>query len=75
MTLNFTYFCSNGQDAVAVAFCEAKLLALLRRQQWAHENLQNRDICVLVRNARSAAYRRALATIILEHQESDLEFL
>jgi ribonuclease P/MRP protein subunit POP1 len=66
---------SNGQDAVAVAFCEAKLLAVLRRQQWAHENLQNRDIYVLVRNARSAAYRRALATIILEHQESDLEFL
>ncbi|CAN6200730.1 unnamed protein product [Urochloa humidicola] len=66
---------SNGQDAVAVAFCEAKLLAVLRRQQWAHENLQSREICVLVRNVRSAAYRRALATIILEHQESDLEFL
>ncbi|CAL5049774.1 unnamed protein product [Urochloa decumbens] len=66
---------SNGQDAVAVAFCEAKLLAALRRQQWAHENLQSREICVLIRNARSAAYRRALATIILEHQESDLEFL
>ncbi|CAD6216564.1 unnamed protein product [Miscanthus lutarioriparius] len=66
---------SNGQDAVAVAFCEAKLLAVLRRQQWAHENLQSREICVLVRNARSAAYRRALATIVLEHQESDLEFL
>ncbi|XP_066395626.1 ribonucleases P/MRP protein subunit POP1-like [Miscanthus floridulus] len=66
---------SNGQDAVAVAFCEAKLLAVSRRQQWAHENLQSREICVLVRNARSAAYRRALATIVLEHQESDLEFL
>ncbi|TKW23068.1 hypothetical protein SEVIR_4G269200v4 [Setaria viridis] len=66
---------SNGQDAVAVAFCEAKLLAVLRRQQWAHKNLQSREICVLVRNARSAAYRRSLATIILEHQESDLEFL
>ncbi|CAN6193403.1 unnamed protein product [Urochloa humidicola] len=66
---------SNGQDAVAVAFCEAKLLAMLRRQQWTHENLQSRAICVLIRNARSAAYRRALATIILEHQESDLEFL
>ncbi|CAN6162979.1 unnamed protein product, partial [Urochloa humidicola] len=66
---------SNGQDAVAVAFCETKLLAVLRRQQWAHENLQSREICVLIRNARSTAYRRALATIILEHQESDLEFL
>jgi len=66
---------SNGQDAVAVAFCEAKLLAVLRRQQWAHESLQSREICVLVRNARSGAYRRALATIVLEHQESDLEFL
>ncbi|GJN25825.1 hypothetical protein PR202_gb13705 [Eleusine coracana subsp. coracana] len=66
---------SSGQDAVAVAFCEAKLLAVLRQQQWAHENLQNREICVLVRNARSAAYRRALATIVLEQQEADLEFL
>ncbi|XP_062183018.1 ribonucleases P/MRP protein subunit POP1 isoform X2 [Phragmites australis] len=66
---------SNGQDAVAVAFCEVKLLAMLRRQQWTHENLQTREICVLVRNARSAAYRRALATIVLEQQEADLEFL
>ncbi|KAK3120705.1 hypothetical protein QOZ80_9AG0692410 [Eleusine coracana subsp. coracana] len=66
---------SSGQDAVAVAFCEAKLLAVLRQQQWAHENLQNQEICVLVRNARSAAYRRALATIVLEQQEEDLDFL
>ncbi|KAJ1276803.1 hypothetical protein BS78_05G243300 [Paspalum vaginatum] len=66
---------SNGQDAVAVAFCETKLLAVLRRQQWTHENLQGQEICVLVRNARSAAYRRGLATIVLEHQESDLEFM
>ncbi|WVZ49698.1 hypothetical protein U9M48_001032 [Paspalum notatum var. saurae] len=66
---------SNGQDAVAVAFCETKLLAVLRRQQWMHENLQGQEICVLVRNARSAAYRRGLATIVLEHQESDLEFM
>ncbi|KAF8658776.1 hypothetical protein HU200_059262 [Digitaria exilis] len=66
---------SNGQDAVAVAFCEAKLLAILRRQQWVHENLHGREICVLVRNPRSAAYRRAVVTIVLEHQESDLEFL
>lgn len=66
---------SNGQDAVAVAFCEAKLLAALRRQQWTHGNLQSREVCVLVRNARSAAYRRALATTVLEHQESDLAFL
>ncbi|KAL6654279.1 hypothetical protein ACP70R_007744 [Stipagrostis hirtigluma subsp. patula] len=66
---------SSGQDAVAVAFCEVKLLALLRRQQWTHENLQTREICVLVRNARSAAYRRALATIVLEQQKEDLVFL
>ncbi|TVU23492.1 hypothetical protein EJB05_25863, partial [Eragrostis curvula] len=66
---------SSGQDAVAVAFCEAKLLAVLRRQQWAHENLQSQEICVLVRNARSAAYRRALATIVLEQQEADLKFM
>jgi hypothetical protein len=66
---------SSGQDAVAVAFCEAKLLAVLRRQQWAHKNLQSREICVLVRNARSTAYRRAMATVVLEQQEADLEFL
>ncbi|KAL6907812.1 hypothetical protein ACP4OV_001982 [Aristida adscensionis] len=66
---------SSGQDAVAVGFCEAKLLALLRRQQWMHENLQTREICVLVRNARSSAYRRAFATIVLEQQKEDLEFL
>uniref|UniRef100_A0A0E0HPQ2 POP1 C-terminal domain-containing protein n=1 Tax=Oryza nivara TaxID=4536 RepID=A0A0E0HPQ2_ORYNI len=47
---------SSGRDAVAIAFCEAKLLAVLRRQQWTHENLKRKDICVLVRNARSAAY-------------------
>nr|BBF89698.1 ribonucleases P/MRP protein subunit POP1 containing protein-like [Oryza sativa f. spontanea] len=65
---------SSGQDAVAVAFCEAKLLAVLRRQQWrTHESLKRKDICVLIRNARSAAYRRALATIVLEQQEDDLK--
>uniref|UniRef100_J3NA70 Uncharacterized protein n=2 Tax=Oryza brachyantha TaxID=4533 RepID=J3NA70_ORYBR len=66
---------SSGKDAVAVAFCEAKLLAVLRRQQWAHESLQGQEICVLVRNARSTSYRRALASIVLEQQEEDLMFL
>lgn len=66
---------STGKDAVAVAFCEARLLAVLRRQQWDHESMQSREICVLVRNARSTAYRRALATVVLEQQEEDLEFL
>ncbi|KAF0896452.1 hypothetical protein E2562_024316 [Oryza meyeriana var. granulata] len=66
---------SGGKDAVAVAFCEAKFLAVLRRQQWAHESLQRQDICVLVRNVRSASYRRALATIVLEQQGEDTMFL
>uniref|UniRef100_A0A0E0RBZ5 POP1 C-terminal domain-containing protein n=1 Tax=Oryza rufipogon TaxID=4529 RepID=A0A0E0RBZ5_ORYRU len=73
VTMGFVHG-SSGQDAVAIAFCEAKLLAVLRRQQWTHENLKRKDICVLVRNARSAAYRRALATIVLEQQEDDLKF-
>ncbi|KAG8090420.1 hypothetical protein GUJ93_ZPchr0011g28065 [Zizania palustris] len=66
---------SDGHGAVAVAFCEAKLLAVLRRRQWTHESMQHQDICVLVRNAGSTAYRRALATIVLEQQKEDLDFL
>uniref|UniRef100_A0ACD6A0Q1 Uncharacterized protein n=1 Tax=Avena sativa TaxID=4498 RepID=A0ACD6A0Q1_AVESA len=66
---------STGKDAAAIAFCEARLLAVLRRQQWTDESMQGREICVLVRNARSVAYRRALATVVLEQQNEDLEFM
>ncbi|CAM0874160.1 unnamed protein product [Alopecurus aequalis] len=66
---------STGKDAAAIALCEARLLAVLRRQQWTHESMQGREICVLVRNTRSVAYRRALATVVLEQQKEDLEFM
>ncbi|KAI4998983.1 hypothetical protein ZWY2020_054847 [Hordeum vulgare] len=66
---------STGKDGAAVAFCDARLLAVLRQEQWSDESMLGQEICVLVRNARSAAYRRALATVVLEQQEEDLEFL
>ncbi|KAM0951191.1 putative ribonuclease P [Dioscorea sansibarensis] len=60
---------------VAVAFCEAKLLFLLRKQQWNMNKKSRPEIFVLVRNLRSTAYRRALATIVLERQKEDLDFM
>ncbi|KAM0858248.1 hypothetical protein ACQ4PT_047954 [Festuca glaucescens] len=66
---------STGKDAAAVAFCEARLLAVLRRQQWTDESMQGREICVLVRNPRSVAYRRGLARVVLEQQKDDIEFM
>lgn len=66
---------STGKDGAAVAFCDARLLAVLRQEQWNEKSMLGQEICVLVRNARSAAYRRALATVVLEQQKEDLEFL
>lgn len=67
-------FC-NSSKPVAVAFCEAKLLSMLRVQQWNQTQETRPEIFVWVRNMRSTAYRRALATIALEQQKGDLEFL
>ena len=60
---------------MAEAFCEAVLLAHLRKEQWSDLPVKRRrkEIHVLVRNLRSTAYRLALATIVLEQQEEDLE--
>ncbi|XP_039114260.1 ribonucleases P/MRP protein subunit POP1 isoform X4 [Dioscorea cayenensis subsp. rotundata] len=60
---------------VAVSYCEAKLLSLLRNQQWSMNKKSRPEIFVLVRNLRSTAYRRALATIVLEQQKEDLDFI
>ena len=62
---------------MAIALCEAVLLAHLRDDQWKAISVSKRrkEIYVLVRNLRSTAYRLALATIFLEAQEEDLEFM
>lgn len=62
---------------VAEGFCEAVLLAHLREEQWKERpaKRRNMEIYVLVRNLRSVAYRLALASVVLEHQENDIDFL
>ncbi|XP_010914572.2 ribonucleases P/MRP protein subunit POP1 [Elaeis guineensis] len=72
VTSGFVY--GSGKP-VAIAFCEAKLLAMLRAQQWNQTQETRPEIFVWVRNMRSTAYRRAVATILLEQQKEDLEFL
>lgn len=66
-----------SKKLMAEAFCEAVLLAHLREEQWSDLPAKRRrkEIYVLVRNLRSTTYRLALATIVLEHQEDDVEFL
>ncbi|XP_026413202.1 ribonucleases P/MRP protein subunit POP1-like [Papaver somniferum] len=71
-------FVRGSAKPVAEAFCEAYLLAELRREQW--ESMQEKqkkeqEILVLVRNPRSVSYRLALATIILEQKAEDIEFM
>ena len=67
----------NSKKPTAVGFCEAKLLAQLREQQ-SRQTVQGEaraEIRLFVRNLRSAAYRRALATIALEEEREDTEFM
>lgn len=79
----FDCICHAGCDftcskkPVAEAFCEAVLLAHLREEQWNEQPVRKRrkEIYVLVRNLRSSAYRLALATIVLEQEEKDVESL
>ncbi|KAJ8620503.1 hypothetical protein MRB53_029032 [Persea americana] len=69
-------FVRGSTKPAAEAFCEATLLAHLRTEQWGEMQEKGRpDVFVLVRNLRSAAYRVALATIVLEQQQDDLEFM
>lgn len=69
-------FVRGSTKPAAEAFCDATLLAQLRAEQWREMQEKGRpDVFVLVRNLRSAAYRVALATIVLEQQQDDLEFM
>ncbi|RVX09243.1 Ribonucleases P/MRP protein subunit POP1 [Vitis vinifera] len=72
-----TGFVRGSKKLKAGALCEAILLARLREEQWNEMPMKERrkEIYVLVRNLRSTAYRLALATIILEQQEEDVEFM
>ncbi|KAJ3702893.1 hypothetical protein LUZ61_006598 [Rhynchospora tenuis] len=62
-------------DRVSVGFCDIRILAALRRQQYLQTEIKTPDIFVLVRNMKSSAFRRAVATIFLEQQLEDLLFL
>ncbi|XP_068642677.1 ribonucleases P/MRP protein subunit POP1-like [Aristolochia californica] len=69
-------FVRGSTKPVALALCEATLLARLRQEQWGEMQENGRpEIFVLVRNLRSSAYRLALASIVLEDQEADAIFL
>ncbi|CAN4115014.1 unnamed protein product [Withania somnifera] len=70
-----TGFVRGSKKPVAVALCEAVCLAHLREQQWKAVGVRKRrkEIYVLVRNLRSTAYRLALASIVLEQWEDDVE--
>ncbi|MCD7468907.1 hypothetical protein HAX54_007460 [Datura stramonium] len=70
-----TGFVRGSKKPVAVALCEAVCLAHLREEQWKAVGVRQRrkEIYVLVRNLRSTAYRLALASIVLEQWEDDVE--
>ncbi|XP_061339678.1 ribonucleases P/MRP protein subunit POP1 isoform X2 [Gastrolobium bilobum] len=73
-----TTSCVQGSKRlVAEGFCEAVLLSHLRKEQWKEipTKQRRREIYVLVRNLRSVAYRLALASVVLEFQENDIDFL
>ncbi|GFP87150.1 hypothetical protein PHJA_000858700 [Phtheirospermum japonicum] len=72
-----TGFVRGSKKATAGALCEASVLSMLRDEQWKAVPVRQRkkEIYVLVRNIRSTAYRLALATIVLEQQEKDVEFM
>lgn len=72
-----TGFIPGSKKPSAGALCDAVLLAHLRREQWSSvpPNRRKKEIYVLTRNLRSSAYRLALATIVLEHQQEDLDHI
>lgn len=73
-----TSACVQGSKRLAAeGFCEAVLLSHLREEQWKEMPVNQRrsEIYILVRNLRSVAYRLALASIVLEYQQNDTEFL
>ncbi|KAG8653279.1 hypothetical protein MANES_05G007428v8 [Manihot esculenta] len=72
-----TGFVRGSKKPMAEAFCEAVLLAHLREEQWNGIPVKKsrKEIYVLVRNLRSSAYRLAMASVILEQHQDDMEFL
>ncbi|PON75650.1 hypothetical protein TorRG33x02_244990 [Trema orientale] len=72
-----TGFVRGSKKPVVEAFCEAVLLAHLRKVQRKDLAVKQRwrEIYVLVRNTRSRAYRLAFATIVPEQQVDDVESL
>ena len=70
-----SWVCS--KKATAGALCEASVLSRLRQEQWRDVPVRRRrkEIYVLVRNMRSTAYRLACATVVLEQQERDTNFM
>ncbi|OIT07044.1 hypothetical protein A4A49_41115 [Nicotiana attenuata] len=70
-----TEFVRGSKKPVAVALCEAVCLARLREEQWMAVGVRKRrkEIYVLVRNLWSTSYRLALASIVLEQWEDDVE--
>ncbi|KAG7950380.1 hypothetical protein I3843_13G109400 [Carya illinoinensis] len=71
-----TGFVRGSKKPAAEALCEAVLLAHLREEQWKNMSTkQRKEIYVLVRNLRSSSYRLALATIVLERHDQDVEFM
>ncbi|CAH2079236.1 unnamed protein product [Thlaspi arvense] len=67
-----TGFVRGSKKPTAEALCDAVLLMRLREEQWKGKDVKRRkkEIYVLVRNLRSCASRLALATIVLEQQDS-----
>ncbi|CAH8306635.1 unnamed protein product [Eruca vesicaria subsp. sativa] len=67
-----TGFVRGSKKPKAEALCDAVLLGRLREEQWRGKDVKRKkkEINVLVRNLRSCAYRLALATIVLEQQDS-----
>ncbi|XP_072997740.1 ribonucleases P/MRP protein subunit POP1 isoform X2 [Typha latifolia] len=70
-----TGFVHGSSKPVAEAFCESNLLSFVRRQQWSQTQSRRPEIFVLVRNMRSASYRRAIARVVIELQNDDLQFM
>ncbi|KAK1279339.1 hypothetical protein QJS04_geneDACA004587 [Acorus gramineus] len=69
-----TGFVRGSVKPTAEAICEATLLAQLRSEQWCELQEEARvEVFVLVRNLRSTTYRLALATVVLEQLDSDVD--
>lgn len=68
-------FVRGSSKPAAVAFCEAKILQGLKEQQERVAGSTRAEIFVLVRNLKSNTFRRALATVLLDEEGEDLDFI